>query len=326
MRKAILASVILGSMFSLAQAADVKINGDIGIRYDSDEVGSVTSERDRFRAKVQVSATLDEKTSAVVGLTTGTTKSTWSDMGGQNSYKNVDLNLAYVEYAAAPFAKITLGKMNQPWTSNALFFDTDVNPEGAAVALKSDKLGIFGSAFKLKLSEEATAGKDSDLTGAQVGIAKNVAGFNVAVRAALLNQDLKSGNVFVKNDLKLYGADVSKSLAGTPVKVYYEQAKNDKSKTLNKATAYGVTLGNANKAHKWEAGYIHQKVEANSISTVWTDSDFADGYAGHDGWGVRGAYAVTNNWKVRASYYDTTVTGAKKVPYKRTLVDLVYTF
>ena len=326
MRKAILASVILSSMFVAAQAADVKVGGDIGIRYDSDEVGATTSDRDRFRAKLQVSAALDEKTNAVVGLSTGSTKSTWSDMGGQNSYKNVDLNLAYVEYAAAPFAKVTLGKMNTPWASNALFFDTDIKPEGAAVALKSDKLGLFGSAFKLKLSEEATAGKDSDLTGAQVGIAKNVAGFNVAVRAALLNQDLKSGNVFVKNDLKLYGADVSKSLAGIPVKAFYEQAENDKSKTLNKATSYGVTFGHANKAGKWEAGYIHQKVEANSISTVWTDSDFADGNVGHDGWGVRGAYAVTNNWKVRASYYDTDVTAAHKVAYKRTLVDLIYTF
>ena len=97
MRKAILTSVILSSMFVAAQAADVKVGGDIGIRYDSDEVGATTSDRDRFRAKLQVSAALDEKTNAVVGLSTGTTKSTWSDMGGQSSYKNVDLNLAYVE-------------------------------------------------------------------------------------------------------------------------------------------------------------------------------------------------------------------------------------
>ena len=41
MRKAILTSVILSSMFVAAQAADVKVGGDIGIRYDSDEVGTI---------------------------------------------------------------------------------------------------------------------------------------------------------------------------------------------------------------------------------------------------------------------------------------------
>jgi hypothetical protein len=48
MYKAILASVILGSM-SVAQAADVKWSGDFGYRSDSLEIGNTNSDRDRFR-------------------------------------------------------------------------------------------------------------------------------------------------------------------------------------------------------------------------------------------------------------------------------------
>ncbi len=47
MYKAILASVILGSM-SVAQATDVKWSGDFGYRNDSLEVGAANSDRDRF--------------------------------------------------------------------------------------------------------------------------------------------------------------------------------------------------------------------------------------------------------------------------------------
>ena len=182
MRKAILASVILSAMFSVAQAADVKWSGDFGYRYDNVEVGSLDSTRDRFRAVLKADAKVNDKTKVVFGLRTGTVKSSWNDMGAGNSLKNVDLNLAYVEYAAAPFAKVTLGKMNRPWESNALFFDNDIKPEGLAVALKHDS-GLTASVFNLKLVEGATA-KDSDLAGLQVAYVKNLLGFDVAAVAS----------------------------------------------------------------------------------------------------------------------------------------------
>ena len=106
MRKAILASVILSAMFSVAQAADVKLSGDFGYRYDDLEVGTADSQRDRLRVNLKATADVNADTKVVVGLRTGSVKSSWNDMDG-NSLKNVAVNLAYVEYAAAPFAKVT---------------------------------------------------------------------------------------------------------------------------------------------------------------------------------------------------------------------------
>lgn len=323
MRKAILASVILSTVFSVAQAADVKFSGDFGYRNDDLEVGVVDSNRDRLRLQLNATADVNDSTKVVFGVRTGTLKSGWNDLGEGNSLKNVGLNLAYVEYAAAPFAKVTLGKMHRPWTSNALFFDNDIKPEGLAVALKHDS-GLSASAFKLKLTEGAVA-KDSDLVGLQVGYGKKLMGFDVAASAAMLKQEVVLAARTEKFDQLVLGASAKKDVAGVPVTLFVEQVTNDEAKSLDKATAYGVTFGHAKKAGDWEVSVLKQDAEANALSTVWTDSDFGGEAALHDGTAIRAAYGLADGWKVRASLYDVEV-GARPVDYKRLMVDLVFNF
>ena len=332
MKKAILASVILGSM-SVAQAADVKWSGDFGYRNDSLEVGVANSDRDRFRAGLVAKADVNDKTKVVVGVRTGSTKSAWNDMAG-GSLKTVDLNLAYVEYAAAKNVKVTLGKMNQPWVMEGLMFDNDVKPEGLAVALKNDS-GLSVNAFKLKLNEAATD-KDDTLVGVQVGAAKNVAGLDVAAHAALLKQDIHVRPVclptaraclpFVnKFDQMVLSASATKEVAGVPVKLFVQQLKNDEAKRADTAVAYGVRFGNVKKAGDWEVSLMKQDAEANALSSVWTDSDFGGEATLHDGTALRAAYGLADGWAVRGSYFDVEV-GTAKVDYKRAMLDLVYTF
>jgi hypothetical protein len=323
MRKAILASVILSAMFSAAQAADVKLSGDFGYRNDDLEVGSVNSNRDRLRLQLNATADVNDKTKVVFGVRTGSTKSSWNDIGEGNSLKNVGLNLAYVEYAAAPFAKVTLGKMNRPWHSDALFFDNDIKPEGLAVAVKHDS-GLSASAFNLKLVEGGVA-KDSDLVGLQVGLSKKLAGLDVAAHATTLKQEVKVGNALVKHDQLVLGASLKKDVAGVPVKLFVEQLTNDEAKTQDKATAYGVTFGNAKNAGDWEVSLLKQDAEANALSAVWTDSDFGGEATLHDGTAIRAAYGLADGWRVRGSLYDVE-TGTIKTDYKRLMIDLVFAF
>ena len=323
MIKAILASVILSVMFSVAQAADVKLSGDFGYRYDDLEVGTVDSKRDRLRAGLKASADVNAKTKVVFGLRTGSAKDPWSNIEG-TALENVDLNLAYVEYAAAPFAKVTLGKMNRPWASDALFFDNDIKPEGLAVAVKHDS-GLFANAFKLKLSEGAVA-KDSDLVGVQLGLKKNLMGLDVVAHGAMLKQELVPAvGAAVKHDQLLLGASAAKEVAGVPVKFFVERLTNDEAQNNDTATAYGVTFGNAKKAGDWEVSVLKQDAEANALSAVWTDSDFGGEAALHDGTAVRAAYGVADGVLVRASLYDVEV-GARPVDYKRAMLDLVFNF
>ena len=336
MYKAILASVILGSM-SVASAADVNWSGDFGYRSDSLEIGNSNSDRDRFRVGLVAKADVNDKTKVVVGVRTGSTKSSWNDMAG-GSLKAIDLNLAYVEYAAADNVKVTLGKMNQPWVMEGLMFDGDIKPEGLAVALKHDS-GLSANAFKVKLSEGGID-KDSTLVGLQVGGKKDVAGVAVAAHAALLKQEIhRVGDCLihlsapslpvcssvVKHDQLVLTASATKEVAGVPVKLFVQQLKNDEAKTNDTALAYGVRLGNVKKAGDWEVSLMKQDAEANALSAVWTDSDFGGEATLHDGTALRAAYGLADGWAVRGSYFDVEV-GAAKVDYKRLMVDLVYTF
>lgn len=323
MRKAILTSVILSTMFSVAQAADLKLNGEFGYRNDDLELGTTDSNRDRMRLQLNFSSSVNDQAKVVFGIRTGSLKSGWNDMGEGNALKNVGLNLAYVEYAAAPFAKVTLGKMNRPWTSDALFFDNDIKPEGLAVALKNDS-GLTASVFKLKLTEGATA-KDSDLVGLQVGMNKNFAGLNIAASAASLQQEVVVGLAKVKHDQLVLNASAAKEVAGIPVKLFVEQVTNDEAKTHDKATAYGVTFGNVKKAGDWEVSVLKQDAEANALSAIWTDSDFGGEALLHDGTAIRAAYGLADGVRVRASLYDVEV-GARPVDYKRAMLDLVFAF
>lgn len=339
MRKAILAYVMLGTMFSVAQAADVKLSGNFGYRNDQFEVGNTETDRDRFRLQLQGKTDINDKTKVVFGLTTGSTKSTWNDMGGENSLKDINLNLAYVEYAAAPFAKVTLGKMNQPWKSEGLMFDQDIKPEGLAVALKHDS-GLYGNVFKLKLTEELVS-DDSKLDGLQVGLIKKVGDVALDVNAALLQQKVYLTYTCVvplsapflpycpsaiEFDLQVLGLSAAKDVAGMPVKVFVQQVKNDKANRLDTATAYGVTLGNAKNPGDWEVSILNQKSDLNALSSVWSDSDFAGGAVAHDGLAVRGAYALADGWKVRGAYYDAEIGQINPVDSKRLMLDLVYSF
>ena len=323
MRKAILASVILSAMFSVAQAADVKLSGDFGYRYDDLEVGTADSQRDRLRLQVKATVDVNEKTKVVWGFRTGSIKSSWNDMDG-NSLKNGAINLAYVEYAAAPFAKVTLGKMNRPWASDALFFDNDIKPEGLAVAVKHDS-GLFANAFQLKLVEGATA-DDSDLVGVQLGLKKKLMGLDVVAHGAMLKQEvLPVIGAAVKHDQLLLGASVAKEVAGVPVKVFVERLTNDEASNNDTATAYGVTFGNAKKVGDWEVSVLKQKTEANALSAIWVDSDFGGEALIHDGAVIRAAYGLADGWRVRGSLYDVE-TGTTKTDYKRLMVDLVFAF
>jgi hypothetical protein len=345
MYKAILASVILGSM-SVASAADVNWSGDFGYRSDSLEIGNSNSDRDRFRVGLVAKADVNDKTKVVVGVRTGSAKSSWNDMAG-GSLKAIDLNLAYVEYAAAKNVKVTLGKMNQPWVMEGLMFDGDIKPEGLAVALKNDS-GLSASAFKLKLVENASD-KDSTLVGVQVGLAKKFADVDVAAHAGLLNQEIntKATLCYIVYPLSVSGGasvpslpvcsstekykqmvlslSATKKVGDVPVKLFVQQLKNDEAKKDDTALAYGVRLGNVKKAGDWEVSLMKQDAEANALSAVWTDSDFGGEATLHDGTALRAAYGLADGWAVRGSYFDVEV-GAAKVDYKRLMIDLVYTF
>lgn len=322
MRKALITLVMLGSLSTAAMAADTKVNGSFGYRFDSVEAGTAAkSEKDRIKAELVLESTVNDKVTAVVGFSTGTFNSRWNDMGENASLKNVDLHLAYVEYAALDHVKIRLGKMHQPWaTSSSLFFDRDVKPEGVAVSFDNGS-GLFANVSSLKLVEGGAL-DDSKVQSLQVGLHKKLGGLHLKGAVALHDHKIVGGA-----DVKLQQVfgEVGTAFAGKPVTAFVDYMKNDEAKTADTALAYGVKFGNAKKPQQWDLAVFHQEVEANAQYGLWHDSDFAGGQGNHKGLGLVAGYVVADGWKVNAKYFDVE-RGANKEDYKRLQLDLNYMF
>ncbi|NDI26288.1 MAG: hypothetical protein EBY73_01155, partial [Burkholderiaceae bacterium] len=78
-------------------------------------------------------------------------------------------------------------------------------------------------------------------------------------------------------------AEVTTVVAGYPVVAFVDWAENTKAVKLNKALAYGVTLGKASLPGSWEVGVVTQKVEKDALFGQWIDSDYAAGNTDGDG-------------------------------------------
>ena len=319
MRKALITLVMLGSL-STAMAADLEVNGNFGYRFDSEET-TVKSEKDRMRAELVLESKVNDKTTAVVGLSTGSFNSRWNDMGGNASLKNVDLHLAYVEYAALDNVKVKLGKMHQPWaTSSSLFFDKDVKPEGVAVAFDNGS-GLFANLSSVKLVEGGVA-DDSKVQSLQVGLHKKLGGLHLKGAVALHDHKIVGGT---DAQLQQVFGEVGTKFAGKPLAVFVDYMKNDKANADDTALAYGVKFGNAKKPQEWDVALLHQEVEANAQYALWHDSDFAGAQGDHEGLGLIAGYVVADGWKVNAKYFDVE-RGANNADYKRLQIDLNYMF
>ena len=149
-------------------AARIRFKGDLRVRSDNTRTERVagsgpTAEvedaadrnRMRFRARFSAEAKVTDHSKVVLGLASGegdprSTNQTFTNTG---SGKGVYLDLAYADWAFAPGARLVLGKHKQLFwrPANSLFFDSDINPEGGAVAFERGM--FFGSAYGWWLQE-----------------------------------------------------------------------------------------------------------------------------------------------------------------------------
>ena len=323
MRKALLTLVMLGSLSTAAHAGDVNVKGNFGYRFDSVEVGAAPkSEKDRMKAEVVLESNVNDKVKAVVGVATGTFNDRWTDFGGNAGLKDINLHLAYVEYAPVSHVKVKLGKMHQPWaTSSSLFFDRDIKPEGVAVAFNHDS-GLFANASSVKLVEGGAL-PDSKVQSLQVGLEKKVVGLNF--RGGIAYHDHQVKNSAADYNLQQAFGEIGTLVADKPVVLFVDYMNNDKAKTNDTALAYGVKFGSAKKAREWDLAVFQQKVEANAQYGLWNDFDFAGAQSDHKGYGLTAGYVVADGWKVNARYFDVE-RGVNKQDFKRLQLDLNYLF
>lgn len=335
----------------VAKPAEVtwRWSGDVRYRHETLELGSDPNrQRDRIRARIGFTADVGEGVSAVVrvatsdGLDPRSANVTLDQLGER---KTIGVDLAYLRWqpgGAGSDWQLTAGKMPTPWRVTPGFFhDTDVNPEGLAIAWQSGKTGPFASLFYLSLLERKTD-RDSTLLGGQVGY-RPTPEWTFAL-GYFDYQTVQGGDPFLDRDpaaafgnsLTTLGcrSGVSRCLAqdfdvlqaqvdyrterwAWPLRVHAEYGRNlafdaDIASTLTRyragagdeAYSLGFTVGEARAAGGIAYSVLYQDVERDALFAPWLDADVASGFSAASGTILRVAYALTPRWILNANWFD----------------------
>src|SRR6185295_13424412 len=153
-------------------AKNVKVKGDFRYRhemFDRDDKDE-DRHRERIRARIGVEAKVTDTILVGMQLATGgeDPRSSNQTLGSADTRKTIGLDLAYADWKFAEGANLVLGKQKWPFLrpGQSLFYDSDFNPEGAAINF--NRGAFFATAWGAWLSE-ADQANDGDIWGAQAG-------------------------------------------------------------------------------------------------------------------------------------------------------------
>jgi hypothetical protein len=349
-------------------AGKIKVRGDL--RYRHEYIGSerIVDEgvedaedrnRQRIRARLGVDAKVTDNVKATLQFATGgeDPRSSNQTLGGTSSRKSIGLDLAYADWGFMQGGNVLLGKQPIPIfrPGQSLFFDGDVNPEGAAVKL--DRGMLFGTAYGWWLTEQFnsdSAGENADATifGLQAGLKFPLLGGETVLAAnyydcgacrtnSPLYANNSNGNTTYRvgtsttnllaydYDILELAAQVGTTVGALPLTLWANYARN-MAEDVEHDTAYGagVVLGKASNPETWELGALYQSIEKDALFAQWIDSDFGDGKTDADGWVLKAGYAPVRNFTVNATWFINTLNKdvGTELDYDRLQLDLNYKF
>lgn len=328
----------------------ISIKGDVRLRYDTTrEEGDPDRDRGRFRARLGLTADVNENVTAIVQFATGGDNpvSTNQSFDGGFDRKDLGLDLAYLDWTPNDNTHVYGGKMKNPLHragGHALIWDSDLNPEG--VAIKYETGGFFGTAGLLFVEERSTA-DDSLLSVLQGGYSFEVAdgaqltagiGYfsysDTVGNAPFYDGSARGNSVDLNGDLILeyqqveVFAELDMKLGDLPFQLFADFVQNSDADTADSGFAFGAAIGKVGDPGTWQASWVYQDLEADAIISTFTDSDFGGGGTDNEGHVIRGKYGLADNWALAGSLFLNEVDSFAGSPhdYDRLQLDLEFKF
>jgi hypothetical protein len=326
--------------------------GDFRYRYESFDIeGKPNRDRNRIRARAALIANVTPTMQVGLGLATGDDDpvSTNQTLGGGGSTKNVRLDLAYFDWAGLENTHIYGGKFSNYVHSagkNALLWDSDWRPEGTG--FKWAKGMFFANGLGTWIESDSANGQSFAFLS-QAGIAvpigealKLTAGigyhnFNTKGNGSYFGDDddffgnsfdpLTNTYLYDYEEVELF-ADLGFKLFDLPALVFANYVQNQAAADNDTAYAFGMKLGSAKNKGQWEFGYVYQKLEADSVLGLLTDSDFGGGGTDSKGHILKGAYAIDKNFNAGFTYFinDVGLQADNPIDFKRLQLDLIFKY
>ncbi len=306
--------------------------GDFRYRNETiDQQYAAERNRDRIRVRAGFVAKVNDTVRTEFALATSEgndPRSSNQTLTGENTRKNVFVDLAYVEWQAMPQLKFTAGKMKYPWLrpGSSVLFDGDVNIEGLAVNWMRGSL--FASAFYNHLEERGAAG-ESSMGGGQVGWKSTLGRGQLTLAAGLFDfNSVRNRNPFFNGSANgntttnsgcIGGAasclawdynlvegmvEYTQPLGGRPLTLFADYITNDAAGNgLDTALSAGFSWGRAADPRTWEVGYYYQRADKDAVFGQFIDSDLGGGNTDYAGHVIRAGYAVAKNWTANLTWH-----------------------
>lgn len=314
----------------------VRFYGDFRYRFENVESDlNETRNRNRVRARFGVQTRINEEVTFDLRLASGG----WFDddagefvLGGNPtsanetldtyfSSKSFWLDRAYLTYQPAwgDGLKVLAGKMGNPFynvAQNQLIWDSDVNPEGAAVQYgmdwsQSDRAFVNAGVFFVEENASVT------LWGIQAGLRHQFSKDGSVLFGASYYDymNIKGATpdiaptggtyAFDYNMVELFG-EVSTRVGGLPFAVFGNWVNNVAS-GVGRDTAWlaGVGVNKLQKPGDWAFSYDYRDIQADAVLGVFNDGDFNGGGTGARGHRLGFNYMLLENTVLGTNYYCT---------------------
>ncbi|AGZ36398.1 hypothetical protein C4Q28_08270 [Pseudomonas sp. SWI6] len=310
----------------VAWAAKTQIKGDVRLRYEDVNVDDPNSssgnqDRQRVRARVGFYSEINPQVDAGVRIATGSSADRRSTNQSFDNYfdkKSLWVDQAYLDWhpTGVPNLHLIGGKMQQPWVSMGdIIWDSDINPEGFAATYKTDLGGaeVFASAGQYTLKDNVDGDgvqykHDAQVYHGQLGtkfapvdalkvtVGASIYGYDNDKEAAILQSFGNTTNEF--NLVEGFG-QIDFTGFAIPLSAYGQYVKNTES-TDGEDQAW--LAGLKTKLGAWSLDYNYRDVQRNAVVSLFTDSDFGNGYTGSRGHKFKVGYEIDKNFSLGATY------------------------
>jgi hypothetical protein len=326
--------------------------GDFRYRYEAFNIeGRPNRDRNRVRARAALIADITPTIEVGLGLASGGDDPVSSNqtLGGGGSTKDLRMDLAYFDWSGMKDTNVYGGKFSNyihRAGKNALLWDGDWRPEGTGI--KWDNGKFFANALGTWIESDSNSGQSfAYLT--QAGVKLPIGdSLKLTTGVGYHVFDTKGSGSFYGDDDDFFGnsfdpitqtylydyeeleffADLGFEMFGHPALLFGNYVQNQAADENDTAYALGFKYGSAKNKGEWQFGYVYQKLEADSVLGLLTDSDFGGGGTDAKGSIIKGSYAFAKNFNADFTYFinDVGLKSGDPIDFKRLQLDLSFKY
>ncbi len=295
----------------------IALKGDLRTRYDfTDREGSEARGRGRLRYRLGVIANPATNIEVGAGIASGAgdQRSANQTFDQVFSGKQLSLDYAYMQYGFGHGVTAVAGKFaikNYLWTPTDVMWDTDINPEGAAVKYTgSNAIGAFYAQGGLwVLSESKPDSNDAYLAYGQLGQGwKSGDWFGTVAATTYVFSNLKNtnspfhrgGNTDTHMNSFNLATEVGTKLGGGTASLVGEFIDNYETAS-SQDIAWSV--GTKYQWDRWSMKYLYVDLDANAVPDFLPDSDRFEGDTGVHGHEFEIQYEIIKHIVLGLDYY-----------------------